>query len=137
MAVNITEVEEEKPLNGTLLDRAAILAVDDLRRERLAMPEWGGEVFVRGMTAAERDRWERLVFDNASEAMRASVVAWCTVDAAGKQLFSAADVDALGQKNGVACERILAKAQELSAVGEAAGRALEKNSSTGPSDGST
>ena len=41
-----------------LLTRDKILSADDIRSERVKVPEWGGEVIVREMTGAERDEWE-------------------------------------------------------------------------------
>ena len=43
---------------GTLLTKDEILRADDLRLERVEVPEWGGEVVLRTMTGTERDAFE-------------------------------------------------------------------------------
>ena len=39
-----------------ILDRASILGSDDREIERVPVPEWGGFVFVRNLSGAERDQ---------------------------------------------------------------------------------
>jgi hypothetical protein len=41
-----------------LLSRDDILNADDLTIETIAVPEWGGEVNVKTLTGAEKDKWE-------------------------------------------------------------------------------
>ena len=41
-----------------LLSRDDILGSDDLRLERVDVPEWNGVLYVRVMTAGERDQFE-------------------------------------------------------------------------------
>ena len=36
-----------------MLTKEAILAADDLPREKVDVPEWGGEVYVRALTGAQ------------------------------------------------------------------------------------
>ena len=40
------------------LTRNEILAVDDLQTQKVDVPEWGGSVYVRGLTGSERDALE-------------------------------------------------------------------------------
>lgn len=103
------------------LTRDAILAADDLQREWVDVPEWGGGVWVRTMTGLERDRWERQFLDdhgkpkpgNQIENVRASLVVWCAVDDEHQRLFSEADIEALADKSGKALDRLFAVAQRL------------------------
>ena len=48
----------EKDKVMPVLSRDEILAADDIQIELLEVPEWGGSIFVKGMTGAERDRFE-------------------------------------------------------------------------------
>ena len=41
-----------------ILSKEAILAADDLPREIVSVPEWGGQVCVRTMTGTDRDAFE-------------------------------------------------------------------------------
>ncbi len=103
------------------LSRDAILAVEDLPREYVEVPEWGGGVWVRTMTGSERDRWERQFVDEQGkprksteiEHLRAALVVHCVVDDNGQKLFDEADIPALGAKSGKALDRLFAVAQRL------------------------
>lgn len=96
------------------LTGAEILAFDDLKLVRLEMPEWKGHVFVRPMTAGERDAFDLLVTQRRGQAkIRAHIVSLCTVDAAGVRLFTADDVDALDGKASGPMTRIFMKAREI------------------------
>jgi hypothetical protein len=105
------------------LGRSEILGAQDLARELVPCPEWGGAVWVRTMTAAERDEWEASRLhgegrrrDVSLENMRASLVAACAVDEHGNRLFDDADVEALGAKSARALDRLFQVAQRLNGV---------------------
>lgn len=96
------------------LDRAAILGADDIVTRRVRVPEWGGHVFVRSMTAGERDAFDAFVTSHADEPrVRAYIVALCAVDADGNRLFSADDVDALNAKCSAAMTEVFMAAREI------------------------
>lgn len=50
-----------------ILNRLDILGSDDLHLEKISVPQWGGDLFVRILTAAERDAFEASVSGEASE----------------------------------------------------------------------
>jgi hypothetical protein len=107
----------------TALSRDAILAARDCRREAVRVPEWGGTVFVKVMSGADRDAFEQSVQDRRAlgkvgENMRALVVVHSVVDDAGKQLFTEADLDALGAKNYLALDRIVNAALRLNKLND-------------------
>lgn len=127
-----------------ILGREAILAANDIRIERVAVPEWGGDVLVRGLTGAERDAFEATVTEIKGkkvayhlENYRARFVALCIVDEGGKRIFNDADVAALGRRSARALERVLDKARELSGLSDEDMEELAKNSESGQSDDST
>ena len=114
-----------------MLTKTAILDADDLPREEVEIPEWGGSVFVRTMTAAEKVAFSIENEDNPGDFLsRLAAIATC--DAEGNLLFTADDVAALGAKNGVAVERIADIAQRLNGMGAKAQEELEKNLPSGP-----
>lgn len=108
------------------ISRDAVLAATDLPRERVDVPEWGAGayVFVRGMTGTEKDSWEKHVIErraslgceNVFPGIRASVVVRCAVDDDGGRIFTDADVELVGAKNGKAIDRIFDKASRLSGI---------------------
>ncbi len=114
----------------TYLTREGILNATDLTLEPVEVPEWGGNVLVRGLTGAERDAYEASIVKQVGnkarmdmENMRAKLVALCLVDENGKRLFTQADAEALGKKSGAALQRVFAAAQRLSGL---AGEDLEE-----------
>jgi hypothetical protein len=108
------------------LNRDQILAANDAKRKLVAMPEWGGDVWVATMTGTARDRWEQglLIRRNGvsepnMENMRARLVAATVVDDDGNRLFTEADIEHLGKKSAAALERLCKVAQALNGIGEA------------------
>jgi hypothetical protein len=121
-----------------ILSRADILNAKDIRTERVPCPEWGGDVIVRGLTAAERDKWEASLFTtkrhgNSFELIsnrdniRAKFVVASAVDEKGKPLFTAGDIDALTEKSAAPMDRLFAVAQRLSGMTNEDIEELEKN----------
>ncbi len=106
-----------------LLGREAILGAQDLETEDVAVPEWGGTVRVKALTAAERDAYEeslligkgrkrRLSMMNA----RAKLVGLTVVGEDGQRLFNERDVAALGQKSSGALSRVFDVAMRLAGL---------------------
>ena len=118
----------------TRLTRDEILAATDLPREEVEVPEWGGSVLVRGLTAKERvDLASRMVttegeIDNQQAIeLQTLIPALCMIDDDGQRLFSDGDVALLGEKSSQALNRVFEVAQKLSALTPAASKAAEKN----------
>jgi hypothetical protein len=126
-----------------VLDRNAILKAQDLGLEMVHVPEWGGDVYVRGMNGAERDKFERSIVVERNGGreintanIRAKLASMTICDEAGVKLFSQDDVDALGQKSAAALQRVFVVAQRLSGIGEEAVRELAGGMKENPLDGS-
>lgn len=125
-----------------LLTRDAILQRDDIVRETVPVPEWGGEVMITTMTGAQRDAWEQSLVAKATGKpditnVRAKLVAHCAVDEAGALLFRPADIEALGAKSAAALERLAQVAQRLNGLNEKALEEARGNSSGALSAAST
>jgi hypothetical protein len=127
-----------------ILNREQILAVQDIKTEEVPVPEWGGEVLVRGLTGLERDAYEESMWVGSGKDrkenyanLRARFVALSIVDKAGKLLFSPKDVEDLGNKSSIALDRVFDVGQRLSATGSKAVEKLAGNSVTGQDAGST
>lgn len=108
-----------------MLTRDDILAVSDLKIERVDVPEWGGDVCVKGMSGMDRDRFEASLVERKNgrnkinlDNVRARICAYTVCDESGKLLFSEADIEALGKKSASALTRIFAVAQRLSGITE-------------------
>lgn len=107
------------------LSREAILQADDIEIRKVEIPEWGGYVYVRGMTGKERDDYEAsLVKQRGRDTQvnmrnaRAKLVVLCAVDEQGNKLFSESDIAKISRKSAKAIDRIFAVARELSGITE-------------------
>lgn len=124
----------------TYLSKDDILKADDLPARDVDVPEWGGTVRVRGLTGAERDRYDFVlaaVKDDPSKAQfRADLVGRCMVDEDGKRLFSDSEVTKLAAKSGAALDRIFDVVRELSGMGKGATDKAAADFGDAPSDGS-
>ncbi len=107
------------------LTKASILAAEDLRAEPVEVPQWGGTVYVRCMTAAERDLWDAELLDSNRDDkteflrnMRARLCVRVLVDEKGIRLFDDDDAEALGQKSSSAVDAIFDVAQKLNGLSD-------------------
>ena len=117
------------------LSKEQILSIRDIKIEELYVPEWNDSIFIKTMTAEERDKFEESIFirDGGKRktdlfGLRAKMCAFVICDEKGNRLFTEKEVEALSQKNANALTRIFEKAQELAAIGENDVAELSKNS---------
>lgn len=105
----------------SMLTREAILAADDIRRELVSVPEWGGDVYVKMLTGAERARWEARAVKSGNvdslEDMPAILLAATVCDEAGALLFTPEDYPALSAKSSSAVSRVFRAAFRLNNLG--------------------
>ena len=127
------------------LTKDQILESNDLKNEAVNVPEWGGTVYVRTMTGADRDQFESsmvLVMPDGTRKtdmtnLRAKLVALTIVDEAGARLFDTSDMDRLGLKSAAAIERVFAVAQRINGLGGQAEDGALKNSKADQVEGSS
>lgn len=119
------------------LSRDEILKTPDLPREEVEVPEWGGTVYVRSLTAEEKDQFEMIFLGEEGKAksrkdalrnIRARLVALTSCDEGGNRLFTEEDIPALGKKNARAIDRIFTVAQKLCGMRNEDVKELAKNS---------
>lgn len=110
------------------------MKAEDLKRETVPVPEWGGEVIVRTMTGAERDTFESEITGKKGvnrDNIRAKLLARVLINEEGKRLFSDNDIADLGDKSGNVLDRLFGIAQNLNGIGAKDVEELEKNSGAG------
>lgn len=104
------------------LSRDDILGADDLPLKEIEVPEWGGTVWVRGMTGTERDRFEWRISQTQNKPeniqVRSEFVGRCLVDEDGKRLFTDKDAAKLGEKSGAVLDRLFDEVRAMSGMGE-------------------
>jgi len=125
------------------LNKQAILDVKDIEIEKVEVPEWGGFVFVKGMTGLERDTFEAsIVQQRGKDArvnmvnIRAKLASQTICDEEGIRLFNDKDVSDLGKKSANALQRVFDVAQRLSGITEDDVDELADNLEKNPLDGS-
>lgn len=123
-----------------ILNRAEILAAQDLKTETVNVPEWGGAVILQGGTGEERDTFEESIMvgkgqnrDVNTKRLRVKLLAKSIVDAAGSKLFSESDIEALSRKSAVVIERLFKVAQRLWGLSKEDVDSLVGESKAGPS----
>lgn len=122
---------------AVLLSRDDILKAEDLETEVVPVPEWGGDVRVKGLTGEERDSYEaacmqeRPAYDAKGKQVRgrtemarnlanvrAKLVVRSVVNDEGERLFTDHDTGLLGQKSAAALDRVFEVAARLSRLSE-------------------
>jgi hypothetical protein len=120
-----------------------VLAASDIDTEAIDVPEWGGKVYIRGLTAAQRDRYDREIVQidkngNTSigrlENLRALLVVRCLVAEDGTRLFEDRQARELGEKSSVVIGRLWEVAAKLSGMSVTEEEAVAE-SFGGPQDG--
>lgn len=97
------------------LSKEDILATT-LPSETVDVPEWGGKIILRGITATERDDYEQAMVDMSPNGsvtakrrlynVRASLVVRCIVNEQGEREFSDSDAEKLGAKDAAVINRL-------------------------------
>jgi hypothetical protein len=114
----------------TYLTKAQILAADDSAFEDVPVPEWGGTVRVRRLSAAEKDAFEASLTTIQQKGgavvqkpnmvnVRAKLAVRCIVDESGERIFDEGEIADLGRKSGAALDRVIAAAKRLNRMSEA------------------
>ncbi|MEW2635266.1 hypothetical protein AB0903_27380 [Streptomyces sp. NPDC048389] len=131
-----------------LMTKAQINAAVDRKWEDLHVPEWGEDAYVRIMelTAADRGYIEAgsVVAQGQNPTLkveslktyREKLVAFGLVDENFERLYSNKEIADLGKKSGKVIQRLAAKVQELSGMGQGAVKEAEGNSDAAPGDSS-
>jgi len=131
-----------------LLGKQQINQAVDRKWEDVPVPEWGGEVRLMELSAADRGYIEAgSVVANGQtpqlkveslKVYREKLVGMAMVDENFERLYSNKEIAAgeLGKRSGAVIERLAAKVQELSGMGKYAVKEAEGNSDAAPSDSS-
>jgi len=121
-----------------ILNKEDILQARDVVIEQVEVPEWGGTVYVRSITAAERGLIEAAAAsfkekkgkdDSFARTFTVKFASLAICDESGQRLFDDKDIALLNQKNSAAVSRIAEAAQRLSGFTKQDMEEMEKNSS--------
>ena len=117
-----------------VLNKETILAAKDLVTQTLKVAEWGGDVIIRVMTAAERDNWDASLFTIDGKErkancqnVRARLLAMTLIGEDGERLFNENDIESLGKKSSKVLDKLFNIACEINGLADNEVKALEKN----------
>lgn len=117
-----------------LLSKKDIIAVSDIKKEEVEVPEWGGSVMVYGLTGKQRGELEASVMEMNGQTqvmhLQNLKVMMCSLtlrDENGKRMFDTDEIGELGAKSAQALERIFEVAQRLSGMAPAEMENIAKN----------
>ena len=126
-----------------LLTKQQIVDANDLETVEVNVPQWGGSVLVRALTAKQRGQLMSTLIDQTKDGrtlrlqdLQARLCAMSIVDGQGKRFFSDNELAALGAKSSAALQRVFEVAQRLSGLSDEQVGELSKNSDETPSDDS-
>lgn len=130
-----------------MLSRDEILAARDHTIEEVNVPEWGGIVYVRGVSGVQRDKFE-LLSHQARQAgkkmgieadprgLLVKLVIASICDENGELVFTEQDAEALNEKSALALQRVYSVALRLSSFSEQDIKALAGNLASDRSENS-
>lgn len=142
------QVDPEVPVAARhVLTKAEIFGADDIVVEWQDVPDWGGGVYVRSLTGAQRDSFEKLMVEQRGNNrvmnvtnFRAKLIARSVVDGpdpkTAKLLFTDQDVEQLARKSARPLQLIYDKAAQLSGFSTAEVDTLTVELGNAQSDGS-
>jgi hypothetical protein len=120
-----------------VLSRDAIKKAQDWKLEKVEVPEWGGDVYLRTLSGTERDLFEDGYADQKMKNFRARFLALSLCDDNGERLYGDDEASELGTKSSVVLNRLFDKAWALNAFRTKDVDALGNDSPSDPSDDST
>lgn len=124
------------------LDKATILAAinaaSDIKSEKVHVPEWKTDVYMKVLTGTERDTFEAGYTDQRMQNFRVRFLVLTLCDQNGERLFSDDQINLLGKRSAVVIGRLFEQAWKLNMLsqealdeaGESSGADLKNGSTT-------
>lgn len=119
-----------------MLTRDQILKADDLKKEEVSVPEWGGSVYIREISAGERLRFEAIHNKDPQKNFFSRVAIACVCDENGNALFNEGDIELLEEKSLPVLTRIYKVFEKINKTGMEEYEEVGKDSKGSPSDSS-
>jgi hypothetical protein len=117
--------------------RNRILAANDIKVDKIVIPEWGGDYYIRIISGADRDAFEDSYADQKMKSFRVRFLVLALCDEAGERIFADSDVAELSQKSAIVINRVFEAAWKANAFTQEAVDALGEDSPAGQSDDSS
>lgn len=91
-----------------------ILNADDFRYTEVSVPEWGGKVRVKSMSASQRDILSKAIKEKGESEAAELALVMCIVDEEGNRVFRREHIAGLKKKSVAPISRVMAAIGELS-----------------------
>jgi hypothetical protein len=141
-AADAAEKPAEAKKEGGALTAAVVFSVEDIKKERLDIEEWGGYVIVHSLTSSAHEKLVQSCMRGTGKNRTMDMVGYqsklavlCARDDEGKRIFGDDHAAKLADKASGPISKIANKAQELSGFGEGAVEAAKENLEQTPSAG--
>lgn len=119
------------------LDKSLIMAAEDVKLEKVHVPEWKGDVYIKVLSGTERDQFEDAYSEQRLKNFRVRFLLLSLCNDKGDRLFADGEADILGRKSSLVIGRLFEKGWALNAFREADVDALGEGSSDDQNGGST
>lgn len=111
--------------------------------EKVHVPEWGGDVYVREMTGAERDWLDQRMYDKKTQDVsllnvpnyRSAIASLVLCDESGKRLFTEHDIPLLSGCSAASLDAVVKAGVRVNGLLSEAVEEAEKNSVLGRNEG--
>lgn len=111
-----------------MLNKDQILSADDFASRDVEVPEWGGSLRLRSLSARDRDHFEAQFAQSQDLTnIRSRLVVLAIVDEEGNRIFSDAEAKALGEKSGLVVDRLFDIVREMNGMDDEALGVAEGN----------
>lgn len=118
-----------------VLSREDILTADDGSQKRIEVKKWGGDVYIKSFTVAERAKFETSVMGDDGQPDATMVlglferaIVLGVVNEAGESLFTEAHIGALGKKDATTLRAVAQEVLDFNGIGEDKAKKIAKNS---------
>jgi len=122
-----------------MLTAQDILSAEDKELKNVAVPEWGGDIYLRTLSGSERDAFEAETFRQGNpnyRNLRARYLSLTITDENGKKLFDKNQIGSLGDKSASVLDRLFNISAKMNAVSDKDVKELLGNSEAAQSDDS-
>jgi hypothetical protein len=119
------------------LTKAAILSAADTKTEKVHVPEWNGDIYIKTLSGTDRDLFEDAYASEKMKNFRPRFLVLTLCDENGERLFTDKEVADLGKKSSAVINRLFDKAWSFNAFRSEDVDALGKDSPSDQSEGST
>ena len=99
--------------------RDQILAAKDFRIDKVSVPEWNCDVFVRTMSGTQRSEYEQSVYKDGKPQTKhffSELLCRCLCDEQGNLIFTSSDVADLSNKSAPVLARLAEAAAKINRV---------------------